>query len=119
MSNNRPTPGAGDVEITLDGEKRVLRPTLNAIRKVSRLADGVGGAVAKVQKVDFDAIVMIVAVGLDLTEEGAKGLEEKVFATGAMNLSAPCVKYLTILANGGRPITTEDGSSKENPPASD
>lgn len=112
----KPVPGAGDVEITLAGEKKIMRPTLRAIRDISRNADGIGGAIARVQKTDFDTICLVIVLGLDLTEKGAEGIEDKVFETGLINLAGPCAKYLTILANGGRPMTSGGKESGENPP---
>ncbi len=121
MSNDRAKPGAGDVEIMLDGEKKVLRPTLAAAMAISRMNGGLAGAISRVASLDMDTMVGVVRAGLDLTDLGAKGLDEKVFRSGLGfedGLSAPLQTYLSHLANGVRPRKAGGAHDSDNPPKS-
>lgn len=106
----------GQVEIPwLDGESRHLVPTMRAIRLISREYGGMVQAVAAVSAMRFDAIAFVVRHGLSLDDKEAKDLDDTVFAVGPMALMAPCIEYLTILANGGRRAgkeTTTAGEAK-------
>ena len=106
--------GAGDVEMELDGETVTLRPTLKAARAISSQAGGISGAVEAVGKLDLDAVIGIVTLGLGLTGQEAREIPEKVWRTGLTELVDPVLQYLMILANGGRPI--EDGGEEEADP---
>lgn len=109
MTSSKPSIGAGDVVIKLADEERVLRPTLRAAIAISRMSGGILGAMERVGRLDLDAMVAVTAAGLDLTEHGMKGLDEKVYASGlgyADGLAKPLTAYLEILANGGKPRPT-------------
>jgi hypothetical protein len=116
MTTDKARLGAGDVEITLAGEKRTLRPTLAAAITISRLSGGLLGALHRVGQLDVDTMVLVTRAGLDLTDLGAKGLDEKVFTAGlgyADGLAKPLTTYLENLANGGRP-RIEAGSTHDD-----
>lgn len=108
--------GAGDIEILLDGETVVLRPTLKACQAISRQADGVRGAIGRVLQYDFDAIVNVIGLGLGWEGKDLKVLPEKVYRTGMTELAAPAIRYLNIVANGGRIADGEVEDEGENPP---
>ena len=111
---SKATLGAGDVQITLAGEAATLRPNLRAAQTISRSAGGIVGAMQSVGKFDLDVIASVVALGLgkvkpaDLNE-----VAEQCYATGLADLVPKVTEYLTILANGGRPVTA---GGDENPP---
>jgi hypothetical protein len=118
MPANNPRLGAGDVSITLDGEEKVLRPTLRAAQSISRQSGGIAAAIEAIGKVDFDALVSVIALGLGIQDHReTKDLAERVWRTGMTELSGPAIRYLAILANGGRPNegSTEGGESTGNP----
>lgn len=104
---------AGNVEIVLAGEKKTLKPSVYAIRTISRACDGLGGAISRVEKLDFDTISLSIAAGLQLTAAGAEGLEEKIFQTGIGNLQGPVHKYIINLYHGGKPPETIEGGKDE------
>jgi hypothetical protein len=106
----------GDVEIELGGEKRVLRPTLDAALTISRQNGGILAATNAVGRFDFDVIVSVVTLGLGLKGNDAKAVPEMVFEAGLTNLIDPVSTYLTIIANGGKPLS--GGEGKKDPPAS-
>jgi hypothetical protein len=104
---------AGDVEVVLDGEKLVLRPTLNACQTVSRMTGGIMDAIRRVGNYDFDLMVTIIALGLDLkSKRDVEALPDRVWRTGMNKVARPVLQYLSVIANGGRPL--EDG--EEDPP---
>jgi hypothetical protein len=106
------TLGAGNVLITLDGEEATLRPTLKAAQTLSRRADGLIGAIERVSRFDLDVITAVVALGLDRPE---KDIAEAVWSTGASSLAPTAIKFLGILANGGRPADGSGGEGGADP----
>lgn len=116
MSKSKAALGSGNVEIELDGEAVTLRPTLQAAQAISRQSGGIIGAVNAVGRFEFDVIVAVVTLGLGLTGNEAKEVPGRVWRTGLSDLIGPVSTYLTILANGGRPVSTGGEEDTENPP---
>lgn len=116
MSKN-PSIGSGDVEIELynldkkETEKKVLKPTFLAAQTLSRKHNGGIGLVQRLSNLDLDAIASVIQLGLNLTDHGAKGLPERIYETGTMKLSGPCIRYVHILQNGGK--APEDNGEDE------
>ena len=107
--------GAGNVTITLDGEEAVLRPSLKAAQTISKQSGGIIAAVNAVARFDFETIVSVIALGLGVSQGRAvQDLAEKVYATGLTDLVEPVTRFLTIVANGGRPV--EAGGEGERDP---
>ena len=104
--------GAGDVEIELDGEKAVLRPSLKAAQAISRQAGGIMGAMQALRTLDVDALTSVIALGLG---KEAKDVAEAVYRTGVADLTPPATLFLTMLANGGRPADDAGGEGGEDP----
>ena len=103
--------GAGNIDIELDGETVTLRPNLKARQK-----GGIMAAVDAVGKFDFDTMVNVIVLGLGVDGKEARDIPEKVYSTGMADLVAPVINYLTILANGGRPVSeTTDDDDKTDP----
>lgn len=97
--------GAGNVPITLDGEEAVLRPSLKAAQTISKQSGGIIAAVQAVGRFDFETIVAVIALGLGVSQaREVQTLAEKVYSTGLTDLVEPVTKFLTIIANGGRPV---------------
>jgi hypothetical protein len=107
--------GAGNVEIDLDGETVVLRPTLKAAQTISRQAGGIRKAIDALGNFDIDVMTSIITLGMDLTGREAKDVADKVWRTGMADLTVPVIQYLTILANGGRPVDATGGEGTEDP----
>jgi hypothetical protein len=108
------------IEITILGEKKELRPTLRAAKIVnsSFAPKGFQSAYEAIQRGDNDALVQIVAAGLDVRKpDDAKKLEEDMFLTGFFTFIGPATAFVTLLGNGGRdPLTTtdDDGGDEKN-----
>ncbi len=117
-------PGDADIVIELDGKEMVLRPSLKACMAVSRIAGGLQAAVQRCLALDMDTICAIITAGLDLNPNQARMVPEAVYATGLIALSAPCIDFINVVGNGGRPVQIEeddddDGESADPPqPAS-
>jgi hypothetical protein len=111
MSENRPKLGAGNVEIVLDGEKLILKPSLKAALALSSQPGAIAGVVQAVSDFNLQAMATVVSLA---SGNDAEEAAEAIFATGMVDLAPPIVRFLTMLANGGRPVA--GGSGKENPP---
>ena len=107
--------GAGNVPIKINGEERVLRPSLHACQQISRATGGVMSAIEAVQRVDIDAMAAIAAIGLGLEGQAAKDLPEQMWQDGPQEFVVPLMKYLGMIANGGRPA--DGGEEAGDPPS--
>lgn len=119
--NDKPQPGAGDVEITLDGQKVTLKPSLDACLALSRIAGGLYGPGAlseRIRNFDLDAYVIVIRAGLSLTGNAVRDLDQQVYRTGMVNLLVPLSAYIQILGNGGRPVRegSGEGDTDQSPP---
>jgi len=96
---------AGEVVITLDGEERILKPTLRAITMISAQYGGLAKARDALAAQDFQAATTIIRWGLNLPDSEAKKLPDQVFDTGlTVDLLVPLIRFIGILANGGKPL---------------
>lgn len=104
--------GAGDVVVELDGHTITLKPTLKAAMALSRVNGGLTALVGKCLAYDFDAIHKIIADGSGIN---SKDLPDLIFRTGLIELAPPCIRFIHILCNGGRPLTEKEGDSGDAP----
>lgn len=96
---------AGDVVITLNGEDRVLKPTLRALTVISSQYNGLSKARELIVAQDFAAAVFIIRQGLNLNDREAKTLPDEVYENGLnIDLLVPLLRFMGILANGGKPM---------------
>lgn len=113
--------GAGDVTVTILGKEYTLKPTLLAAKTISKDFGGGFAAMTRLSQLDFDAFVKVLTVGLTLTDKGkqafadGKGLEEAIFETGVVSLSADCIRFVHIVMNGGKPPVDEDEGEDKGP----
>lgn len=114
---DKPRLGAGNVDIELNGETRTLKPSLRAAKGISQQFGGFQKAFDSIAALDLDTFIAVVALGLNVTGEDAKEIPDLVWRTGMPNLAEPIARYLSILANGGRPIDDTGGEEQENPQA--
>jgi hypothetical protein len=99
----------GEVEIELDGEKKVLRPSLGAAKRVNA-AGGFSNVINKLLAYDFDYFVTVISAGLS---KKPSEVEEAIYKTGLPKLVNDTTLYVTYLANGGKPAPTEADKSGE------
>lgn len=105
--------GDGDVSIFIDGEEYFLKPTLKACISLSNSKGGLTELVRRCADLEFSAIEQVIVAGLG---KASKDLQELIFKSGLMTLSSPCITYLHIIANGGKPLTNnsdEEESEKK------
>lgn len=114
--------GDGNVELELeDGDKLTLKPTWGAAQAISRNLGGISGAVERVVRLDIDATVQVIMFGLGYfgTRKPPNDLAERIWKTGFTDRSGgiaeTTIKYLNILANGGKPLPEDGGSGEGNP----
>ena len=111
---------AGEVTIKLNGEDRILKPTLRAITMISSQFGGLAKARDALAVQDFQAATTIIRWGLNMPDSEAKKLPDVVFETGlTVDLLVPLIRYVGILANGGKPlpddpVELEDASAEGN-----
>lgn len=102
MAERTPEPGVGNVEITLAGKTQQLVPSLAACMALSRAAGGINMAVERCRRLDFDAMVEVVAQGLNVNpSQKARLVEPAVYETGLINIADSCILFLHVVANGG------------------
>ena len=124
------TLGQGDVEVVLTNDKGeartfVLKPSLHAMRTLSRKYGGLEPLIKKIGLLDFDTIVDVMMAGMQITPDPKRHreLEELVFSSGLSDQSGAlpslCVRYVIILMHGGKPPAEEpkgDVDTSANPP---
>lgn len=108
----------GEIEITLNGTPRVLRPTLNAMQALSRGHGGLSGARDALVRQDIDAVCNVLFHGMGLKESDRKDLPKAVYKNGITGeLLIALIKYVAVLGNGGKPLDEEDGDASAEPAA--
>jgi hypothetical protein len=125
MTDNRI--GDGDVVLKLDdGEELILKPSWGAAQIISRQYGGVSGAVERVARMDYDVSMQVIYYGLGFmgTKKPPQNLAERIWRTGFTDasgaVSEKVIKYLQILANGGKPLPEDEAKDAgENPSISE
>lgn len=102
--------GQGDIEITLDGDVYVLKPSLNAAQMISKRYGSLNDAIQKLASFDFNTAVDVICLGLGPRYGNAKQqqeIAEKVYKTGLSDdsggLAERCVAYVLSVMRGGKP----------------
>ena len=121
----KPRLGAGDITVTLGDEDFTLKPSLRAARRICQRYGSLVKAAQSAAMADIEAVIAIIAAGLDLTPKGVKEYEERIFeagmAEGTGNLGQLCVEFCNVLMGGGRlPDSDNEEAShdKPDPPSS-
>lgn len=123
--------GIGNVPATLvdkDGNQQsvILKPSLHAVRTLSRKYGGMQQVAERVLKADFDVIVDVFEVGMQIPLGNPKArqeLEQAVYAAGILDSNGGLVliasNYLNILAHGGKPPPLDGAQAvpPANPPS--
>jgi hypothetical protein len=103
------------VTIDLNGDLVELRPTPDAILALSAKYDGFGPLLAALQRYNMQAFIDVVVTGAGAEGRDAKALRDRTVLEGMPSLMGPVSEFVTILANGGRPIKEEASEVTENP----
>lgn len=98
--------GAGDLAITLGEHEVVLKPTLKAAMSLSRSPGGLTKMAARCLDLEFEAIQSVIVAGMD--GKFSRDLAELIYQAGVINLSAACITFINIVANGGQPLGDDE-----------
>lgn len=101
----------GEVAISIEGNPFVLKPTLRAMTAINSQFGGMAAARKAVVEQDFFGVIGVIRHGVGMTDAQAINLSEAVFRNGMTgDLLVPLIRYLGILANGGRPLPDDPGA---------
>ena len=92
----------GEVRITLDGEERTLKPTLQAFTTLSARYDNYGQLLGKIASGNVPAIIFTLRQGLGYNDQQAKKLPDQIFKTGVSSLIDPLSDFVYRLYNNGK-----------------
>lgn len=113
----------GEVSLTLGDKEYVLRPTLAAIKALSRKHGGMRTVLEHISTQNFDGIVSVIKIGASVPDNEDAALERRVFNAGLTNdlLMGPVFTYWRVLQNGGKPVPplvvpTDDAPPDDAPP---
>ena len=91
------------VDIKLDGETYQLTPSFNAARYFSKKYGGLFPLVDLINYGNLEAAIDVVWLGLGEDDETRrKEVSHKIYDAGLSKLASPLVRYIILLANGGR-----------------
>lgn len=106
------------IEVDLGGHcPAILRPTLGAAISLSKRHGGLMNVLAALERYDFDIAVEVVEAGMRVGAEQHQIIAEKVFSAGVVALTPNLVRFVILLANGGRPLKEkgEEAEQSERP----
>lgn len=89
----------GTVEIVLDDETYVLKPTLGAVRAIEAYFGGLRGASQAINALSVDGCAVIIAGGAGLSGKAAEAVAEQVWQAGVLDVSVQLNAYLVALYN--------------------
>jgi hypothetical protein len=98
----------GHVEIPLAGGQVTLAPTLGAATALNRRHENFGTLLAKLEAYDLAAAADVVHLGLGRGDHERGTTEEQVFAVGLIELTPLLLRFVIMLANGGKPVKPEE-----------
>lgn len=80
------------------GDSRVaMQPTLGAMRRINGAHGSLVEAMQRVERIDFDAICLVISAGAGHDQKQAERLAERVLENGVINVSGQAAKFLTVL----------------------
>lgn len=105
----------GQIEVELIDNTYILEPTLRALQNINRKIGSIRETVQKVENLDFDALVLVIAEGAGIKQQREREeLAEEVFETGVMKVYSPVSEYVKALLNpsGKDPSEEDEGKAK-------
>lgn len=110
--------GMQNVVIKLGHEEITLKPSMQAMRMISRQFNGLANARQALVSENFDAVAFIIRIGSGMKDREARELDDKIFQAGMLGneLLMQLINYVAMLGNRGRPIQLTDDEDKENMP---
>jgi hypothetical protein len=105
-----------NVEVELSGEKRELKPTLEAMRRVNAYRGGLRNALEAVSNADLDAVALVIGAGLGMKRpEDFEAVAQSIYREGLVKFTGPATDFCVRLANGGRDPSADADADKESP----
>lgn len=104
------------VVIQIDGDEYSLIPSPEAIISLSGAYDGFAPLIAAIGRLNHKAIADTICAGLGLEGSKAREMGQQIAVHGILELSPKAAEFASILANGGRPLTTSAGKEGEAGP---
>ena len=121
--------GMGNIQATLiidsQGTQQtvILKPSLHAMRTLSRKYSGLQAVLEKVLRVDFDVMVDVFEVGMQLPLGNPKArseLEQSLYLSGVLDqeggLVAVATNFINVLLHGGKPPPLAGTGEVPQPP---
>lgn len=100
--------GDGEVTIDLSGTPATLRPLLGAAITLDKKYGGFGRLLGALEGYQLSAAIDVVLLGLGRDEAERPATTEQVFKAGLVDLTPHLIRFVIMLANGGRPLKTEE-----------
>ncbi|HEY7824697.1 MAG TPA: hypothetical protein VIG24_17785 [Acidimicrobiia bacterium] len=101
-----------DIELALDGQVYLLKPTLETMKRINRKFGSLRDALVRVQSLDFEAACSIVAIASGCKDDRQRAaVEDRLFRTGLVNVTAPIAHLLAVLMD---PVTAAGDSDDED-----
>lgn len=115
-----PRVGEGRLPIELQGKSFELVPSLGACIEISGQSGGINGAVQRCLQLNFETICAVIGAGIEVggkrlnPRQREDMLPQAIYEAGLIAISAICVDFLHIVANGGRmPSDDEEDEDQE------
>ena len=103
----------GEIVIELDGSPVTLSPTPAAIISISRQCEGLSNAVRRLGNLEVEAFSIVIGAGMKANDSVRKKLPEQIYRSSMLDLMGPCIRFVNILANGGKPLDDGDKEGKD------
>jgi hypothetical protein len=91
------------LDVPFAHDKITLAIDLDRVKKICAAFGGMVPAYRKIESLDSSAFCTIVAIG---AEKNITDVEVTIYEDGLLALKDPLLKYLDLLANGGRELVT-------------
>ena len=88
----------GEVEIGIDGESVTLRPSLGAAMALNQEFGSFGGLLSELEAYNLGAAIKVVKRAGEFHDE------ERIFKTGLVEITPSLIRFVIMLANGGKPL---------------
>lgn len=102
------------ISLHLDGQSVDLLPTLGAAVELNRRHGGFMNLLAALDRYDLNAAVDVVLAARGLSEGRRQETTEAVFGEGLATLTPDLVRFVILLAHGGRAPNERDEEAKED-----
>lgn len=102
--------------VSIGGKTYELKPTLNAVRRISQAAGGILAAYKRSSDMDIDVTATVIAAGANLTfknQEESDKFAKAVWQTDLQEYQSGLSEYFVLLFQGGKKAEPDDEKPKE------